>query len=158
MNPTRLLAVTFTIGVFLTLVGCATGSSTGGSLPHWTRYLRPVNFPAKVKSVVFYTGNVLDQSRSMRWGQWTVSFGSELPFARYRDYISSPLGGGRYEEILIQNLICRNEVSGKIPCEMDLTLYPIQEGGAQCGLVRGPIPRLGNFLFRINCPEKVVFK
>jgi len=113
MFPSKGLAVALTFGTFITVMACTTGTSTGESMPDWTRYLNQSNFPARVEAVIFPSGNAIDQTHSVSWGKTTVGLGSDLPIAEY----SSP---GVFSVIDIRNLSCRNDVYGTIKCDMQL--------------------------------------
>jgi hypothetical protein len=77
----------------------------------WQRYSQK-DFPARVRSVITALGNVLDDSRVLKYGAWTVSFGTGIPYAFYR---CAP----QECEILIRNLKCETS-NGRIPCQLKL--------------------------------------
>ncbi len=73
--------------------------------------LRVVDFPAHVRAIVFASGNRIDSSSSVCWGNWCVTFGSEPPVARLLDDL-----------FMIEPLECKNPVEGVSECF--LTLQP----------------------------------
>jgi hypothetical protein len=87
------------------IVGCATEPLL------WQRYTQN-DFPARVRSVTTALGNVLDDSRVLKYGAWTVSFGKGIPYAFYK---CTP----QECEILIRNLKCESS-NGRVPCLLKL--------------------------------------
>jgi hypothetical protein len=85
----------FVVAYVMMVVACAPESLL------WQRYTEN-DFPARVRSVTTALGNVLDESRVLKYGAWTVSFGKGIPYAFYR---CAPNSGC---EISIKNLKCES--------------------------------------------------
>jgi len=163
--PDRRLRISFTKAVLslcgtlllITVGGCASGSGSSSSLPDWTRYLRASNFPARVEQVIFPSGNVLDGSRSISVGQWTLSFGSDTAIAEYHENL---LKHPPHKKIVLQ-LDCQNEVRGRLGCNMQLTDLVDPRFHPRIGCYVRLGSRWDDYdaeYFDIPCPEKVVFR
>lgn len=92
--------------VMMVVVACAPESLL------WQRYTEK-DFPARVRSVTTALGNVLDESRVLKYGAWTVSFGKGIPYAFYKCAPNSEC------EITIRNLKCESS-DGRVPCQLKL--------------------------------------
>lgn len=103
----------------------------------WLR-LSPAQFPARVKAIVFEGGNVLDANHRVRWGQWTVGFGSEPPIAYYDPEVEFR------PWIRVTNLICTNPVAGSSKCTL-LLFYYLDQRITHC--------RLNEPNVQLRCPS-----
>jgi hypothetical protein len=96
---------------------------------NWTRYASS-NFPARVSAVLYADGRVLSRSRSITYGRWTVSFGSDVT-AFYASR-SGPDSRSTLYRIDLKGLRCTNAVVGEIPCTLELIWF--SAGGKFCAL------------------------
>ncbi len=117
-----------------------------GASNNWTR-LDAGDFPARVQSITFPGGGVINSAAGRRWGQWDVSFGSDPPVAKWS-------GSGDDKEIDIEGLRCFNEIEGQKSCLMWL-FYGNAGGkygwGSYCHLTI--LADVG-----IDCPTEIKFR
>lgn len=80
--------------------------------------LGPADSPARVKAIVFPGGDnlVIDATRTLRWGQWTVEFGDKAPIATFLS--------GSAASWVITGLLCKNPVAGAHICFLRLAWAP----------------------------------
>ena len=104
----------------------ATGESYGAE--EWKR-LGFGDFPRYVQALEFSDGQVLDMSRSVTFGAWTVSFGSQRPVAEFYD---RPRPGEAHQLIKIAPVDCRSPI-GKRDCY--IMLDQKSPPGKGCALV-----------------------
>ena len=95
------------IGILTTVSVSCSPVASGAS---WTRLGRS-DFPARVQAVVFTDDLRIDASHSMRWGQWTVRYGSEPVVAKISQDDES------FFTVTLFNLSCGNPVHGESNCE-----------------------------------------
>jgi hypothetical protein len=116
----------------LILSGC-----TGDSF-RWQRFTEK-DFPAKTDAVVTRLGDLMDGQHSLQYGQWTIGFHSEKPWAFYECPQDS------YCKIIIRNLKCTHSTAGSTDCTMNLSDNRI------CKLLLTK----RNESFQIRCPYDV---
>jgi hypothetical protein len=79
------------------------------------------DFPSRVRAIVFQGGAELTGSHSVRFGKWSVSFGTNVgAFYKVNDL--------RF--IFVRGLECANDVAGTIPCHLVLGYSPKAVVGA----------------------------
>jgi hypothetical protein len=128
--------------VFFCLAVVASGCATHGS---W-RSLDQGDFPARVVSITFANGNVVDRTHSVRWGAWSASFGSNLPVAQWDSG-----RGGSCHQIVIDSVRFENAVTGER--QGAFAFADCQSGGWICSF------GLGNFTsIDIDCPSSIQFE
>jgi hypothetical protein len=123
----------FACALAVLVLGCATRDPL-----LWQRYTKN-DFPARVKSVTTRYGNILDATRSLTYGSWTVSFNEGIPYALYI------CPQNKSCQIIIRTLNCNHSDRGRASCA--LKLYD----NASCELV---IPERQE-TFKIWCPSDV---
>ena len=100
------------------------------------------DFPARVHTITFPSGHILDSNRTLTWGAWGVGFGGSVPTAIGNNY-QNKLGS-----IEIQNLTCTNAIAGSRTCKMILW-PPYMRVNTPCFIdVDGTNTRI-----EINCPS-----
>ena len=114
-------------------------------------------FPAKLESVTLQNGNILDAGHYLRWGNWSVHFGSEAPIAYY---VPCTYGEcSRAANVDIKMLECVNDVVGTVPCDMRLQRLgaPGYEDRFYCRIWLDKIhmPDGEYFDLEIKCPASV---
>jgi len=119
----------------------ASGTSPAFAKPNWIGQ-PSVNFPAYVKSFVFPSGRQINQSSSLCWGNWCVSFGAEAPVAYY-----FPAERSGLRTLNIHKLKCKNPVAGTKQCTFNFVERPAQ-GQLRCWLQI----KATNLTTRIDCP------
>lgn len=80
------------------------------------------DFPARVTAVGFANGHVLSQSKSVFWGAWTVSFGSNVT--------ATAITPSKMNFIRIDGLTCTNAVAGSTDCSMVITVVDPPAGAS----------------------------
>lgn len=126
--------ITFGLCLFIALLGSVNKASAYDTCAQygftctWPRYSEG-DFPARVSALVFPNGGVLDNTRSVRLGQWTVSFGSNVG-AFYETRMEGARDSWNY--IHIRGLACRNPLVAEFPCSM--TLISVTAGARYCEL------------------------
>jgi hypothetical protein len=127
------------------------------SLPAWADDwpgMSPSNFPAKVQSVTFSNGDVIDSGHTECWGKWCVTLdGGNKTVAQYANNNGLVL-------ISLSPLSCHNDVAGDIAgsaagneCRMDLLNG---RNGPTCGLAI--FKNNQSYSFNIQCPADLKLK
>lgn len=121
----------------LLLTACMSNAGSSGS--SWTG-MPGASFPAQVQSIDFPNGLVLDASNGMRWGAWSVRFGSRpIAYHNQDDHIA--------KFIHITGLRCINAIEGEKECMMFLTFFK-SDRVYRCQIMGGT-----REITNINCPS-----
>jgi hypothetical protein len=145
----RLLALFTVIGVVVS------PQHVLAQTPKWTKLTR-TDFPTRVRGIIFANGNTLDVTSSVRYGQWSVQFGSQQPIAEGGE-CSAPLSGegdGSCPGFSIKPLLCTNPVVGESPCRMDVAWFR-KSRTSHCRIYIG---EQGERWEVIKCPVDVRFE
>lgn len=128
-------------------------SSVVNARPSWAK-LGTGDFPARVKSVVWPSGNALDATSGVCWGKWCANFGEQAPVARCNT--SYEIAYNACAIITIGNALpkgmelkCYNEVVGERDCMIWFILHPVFECSVQGD---------GISQFPIKCPATLRFE
>ena len=134
MNKPRILVKLLCFTILVTL-WAGVEPSHAGQFRNW-RNLGAADLPARVRAIKFT--HLLDADHSVRWGAWTVEFGSELPVATMTNGLN------------ISDLLCSNRVVGEKKCRF--YLIDDRDFGLDCSLFIGtdPVTRI-----EINCPQGI---
>ena len=114
--------------------------------PDWVKTSQ-VDFPAKVRSMTFLGGDVMDQFNSVCWGKWCLKTDPNTSIATYRCVTAA------CHWINIDGIVCQNSAFGRQICRMIFQAWP--SGGYRCDMSSSPNL---NPSIRIKCPQKVVFE
>src|SRR5947207_10356734 len=80
--------------------------------------------PARLLSLGFADGSVLDATNSRTWGAWTVSIDPQDPAIVERAGLRHKPGKPAYHAVRILGLRCRNKVIGERICVMSFSDPP----------------------------------
>ena len=142
MKPRKQLSVKPIAALLAGLGAWAVWSGPARAEPNWVG-MSSINFPAHVKNFVFPSGREINQSHSLCWGKWCVSFGTEAPVANYLP------GDSELRVMTIAKLKCKNPVVGTKQCRFTF-VNDLAQGRLKCWL---QIPDMSNLSTRIDCPD-----
>ena len=99
------------------------------AIPRWFPWLNPVNplptdlnFPARVRDLVFPNGVAFDARRPIQLGAWRVAFGPSTATSYQRIEDPKPWDPNTSaHHLFIDGLLCTNSVLGARSCEIHLT-------------------------------------
>lgn len=115
----------------------------------WHRF-GPADSPARVKAIVFPGGDhlVIDATRILRWGQWTVEFGNTAPIATYLSESAASW--------VITGLLCQNPVAGAHICFLRLAWAT--DAPDLCRFSADDSTDKGFEGFSVRCPTELRFE
>lgn len=115
------------------------------------RTLNEGEAPAKLSSLGFSDGSVLDANHPGAWGAWTVSIDPRNPAIVTKAGSTAVVGHPEmlYPSVTIERLMCRNSVVGERTCGMSLDAPPGFRGGV-CSFFGKDVP-----LFHVECPTSI---
>jgi hypothetical protein len=118
----------------------------------WTRF-GSNNYPAHISAIYFPRGNLtMDANRSIKWGNWTVSFGAVTPVASYDFLVDEQAARNT---IYVALLRCKNPAAGEYDCTMRLNYVRYDDNKliVQC-TVETKATR--SYEFDIACPSRLL--
>jgi hypothetical protein len=99
-----------------------------------------------IQSITF-AGHVIDRVHSMKWQDWTISFGGGRPFAGFNE-----------QGMTLRGLRCANPKVATIRCHLFMSMKPFESFAHFCELSPDRHHAPGSWPMRIDCPNEIRFR